>query len=46
MVTVAILGENDYQVGANGGIYHFGAAGFQGSTADKKMARPVVAMAN
>jgi hypothetical protein len=32
-------------VSSGGAIYNFGAAGFQGHTADKKLASPIVAMA-
>jgi hypothetical protein len=39
-------GDGYWLVSSGGDIYNYGAAGFQGSTGDKKLASPIVAMAS
>jgi hypothetical protein len=39
-------GDGYWLVSSDGGIFSFGAAGFQGSTGDIKLAQPIVGMAN
>ena len=39
-------GDGYWLVGQDGAIFSFGAAGFQGSTADQKLGSPIVGMAS
>ena len=41
----ARVGEGYWLVASDGGVFSFGAAGFHGSTGDKKLNSPIVGMA-